>query len=192
MVIMKRSISVLFKSVLFTGVLSGVLLAPHSARAQATHAATERKLSLTAGVQGSAFQPDFTTSDGVGSSPDYLFGVGAFADVRFTRWIQIEVEGRWLHINPDLNFDETNYLAGFRVPIRTYGKITPYVKVLDGVGDASFLTGHASDLTFGGGVDYKLSKKFVLRAGDFEYQRWRTTPKLQPYGFSVGLGYKFF
>jgi hypothetical protein len=46
--------------------------------------------------------------------------------------------------------------------------------------------------TFGGGVDYRLSRKFTLRAFDFEYQRWNVTPTLYPYGGSVGMSYKVF
>jgi len=192
MVTMKQLNSFLSKSALFAVVLLGFLLADLPASAQSTYAATTRQFSVTAGALGSAFQPNYTSTGGVESNPDYLFGVGAYVDVRLTRWVQIEGESRWLRINPNLNFNEANYLIGLREPLRSFGKTTPYAKVLYGLGTADFLTGKASNLAFGGGVDYKLSKKFSLRAIDFEYQRWRTTPTLSPYGFSVGLGYKIF
>ena len=184
---MKRSFSVFFSSALF-----GVALAALSAQAQVVPSATAGQFSLTAGALGSAFQPDYTSDGGVQSNPDYLFGVGAYVDLRFTRWIQIEGEGHWMHINPNLNFNESSYLGGFRVPVRRFGRFTPYGKVLYGLGTASFLSGRASDLALGGGVDYRLTKKISIRAGDFEYQRWRTKPTLTPYGFSVGIGYKVF
>jgi hypothetical protein len=189
---MKRSNSILYKSALFSVVLLGILHTALPAGAQATYAATARQLSVTAGALGSAFQPNYTSTGGVESNPDYLFGVGAYVDVRLTRWIQIEGESRWLRFNPNLNFNEANYLIGLREPLPHYRKATPYAKVLYGLGTADFLTGNASSLVFGGGVDYKLSKKFSLRAIDFEYQRWKTTPTLKPYGFSVGIGYKIF
>jgi len=154
--------------------------------------ADRRQFSITAGALGTAYQPDFTNTQGVHSNPDYLFGAGAYVDVRFTRWIQIEAESHWLRFNPNLSFSENNYLAGFRVPLRRFGRATPYAKVLYGFGSADFLNGRASDLALGGGVDYRLTKKFSLRAIDFEYQRWRTTPTLTPYGFNVGIGYKIF
>jgi opacity protein-like surface antigen len=186
---MKRSFSVFFSSALF-----GVVLAAFSAQAQVVPSATARQFSITAGALGSAFQPDYTANYGVGSNPDYLFGVGAYVDLRFTRWIQIEGEGRWSRFNPNLGFNESNYLGGFRVPVRRFGRFTPYGKVLYGLGTASFLTGSglASNLTLGGGVDYRLTRKISIRAADFEYQRWRTKPTLAPYGFSVGIGYKVF
>lgn len=176
----------------------GVALAALSAQAQVVPSATARQFSITAGALGSAFQPDYndancTETSCVGSNPDYLFGVGAYVDLRFTRWIQVEAESRWLRFNSNLSFNESNYLGGFRVPVRRFGRATPYAKVLEGLGRASFLNGGASNLTFGGGVDYRLTKKISIRAADFEYQRWRTTPKtLTPYGFSVGVGYKVF
>jgi opacity protein-like surface antigen len=177
---------------MLTIALFGLVLADPPAGAQVVPSATARQFSITAGALGSAFQPDYTIYSGVQSNSDYLFGIGTYVDIRFTRWIQIEAEGRWLRFNPNLNFSEDNYLAGFRVPVRRFGRATPYVKVLDGVSTADFLSGPASSLTFGGGVDYRLSKKISLRAFDFEYQRWRTTPTITPYGFSVGIGYKIF
>jgi opacity protein-like surface antigen len=179
-------------SVFFIVALFGVVLAAHSAQAQVVSSATARQFSITAGALGSGFQPDFTADGGVQSNPDYLFGVGAYVDLRFTRWIQIEGEGRWSRFNPNLSFNESSYLGGFRVPVRRFGRFTPYGKVLYGLGTASFLSGHASDLAFGGGVDYRLTRKISLRAADFEYQRWHTTPTLSPYGFSIGVGYKVF
>jgi hypothetical protein len=75
----------------------------------------------------------------------------------------------------------------FRV---TYGGFTPYGKFLVGIGSGSFLNGHSTVLAFGGGVDYRLNRRFTLRAADFEFQEWTLTPTLHPYGGSVGLGYK--
>jgi opacity protein-like surface antigen len=202
-VIMKRSFSVFFSSALF-----GVALAAFSAQAQVVPSATARQFSLTAGALGSAFQPDYDDADCaeigcVQSNPDYLFGVGAYVDLRLTRWIQIEAESHWLRFNSNLSFNESNYLGGFRVPVRRFGRFTPYGKVLGGFSAATFLDGHAPDITFGGGVDYRLTKRISLRAADFEYQYWyfkyvnpvtlqKTDLRLSPYGFSVGIGYKVF
>jgi hypothetical protein len=83
-------------------------------------------------------------------------------------------------------------MIGPKVPIKTFKGVTPYGKVLFGFGSGSFLNGHTSVLAYGGGVDYRLSKRFTLRAFDFEYQQWFVTPTLHPYGGSVGIGYKIF
>ena len=97
-----------------------------------------------------------------------------------------------MKFNEYLGIDENTYSIGPRIPITTFHKVTPYGKVLIGLGTGGFLTGEALVTTFGGGVDYRLSRKFTLRAFDFEYQRWNVTPTLYPYGGSVGMSYKVF
>ena len=145
------------------------------------------------------FQPDYPgNSFTAGPSPNRLYGIGAYVDVKFTRWVQIEAEGRWLKFNqyyfsnPPIGNGETTYQIGPRIPIHTYRKFTPYGKFLWGLGSGSFLSGNSMVLTFGGGVDYRINRKFTLRAIDFEYQQWRVTPTLYPYGGSVGLSYRIF
>ena len=56
----------------------------------------------------------------------------------------------------------------------------------------TFLSGHSTVFAYGGGLDYKLSKRFTLRAFDFEFQQWQLTPTLYPFGGSIGLGYRVF
>jgi hypothetical protein len=138
------------------------------------------------------FQPDYAGEGIAQTSPNRLYGVGAYVDARFSRWVQIEAEGRWLRFNQYLGIDENSYLIGPRIPIKTFHRLTPYGKVLVGAGTGSFLTGQSFVISYGGGVDYRLSRKFTLRAFDFEYQQWNVTPTLWPYGGSVGLSYKIF
>ncbi|MGA3335274.1 MAG: outer membrane beta-barrel protein [Terracidiphilus sp.] len=180
------------------------LLAIASAHAQVAPAATGRTFSLDAGGLGSVFQPDFagcnvTTVVCIAqTSPNRLYGAGAYVDAHFTRWVQIEAEGRWLHFNQyyppgsTTGIDENTYLIGPRVPVITFHKVTPYGKFLFGLGNGAFLSGNTLVLAYGGGVDYRLTRRFTLRAFDFEYQQWRITPTLYPYGGSVGLSYKIF
>lgn len=187
---MKRSFVVFLGCVLLAGVFS--------ARAQVVPSATGRRLVINAGGEGSAFQPDYTGSGAANSSPNRLYGIGAWVDADFTRWIQIEAEGRWLRWNQYGGIAETTYMAGPRVPVYTWGRITPYGKFLIGWGsDAGsggygWLTGRATAWAYGGGVDYRLSRKFTLRY-DFEYQTWRVA-SLHPYSNygSVGLSYRVF
>lgn len=166
-------------------------------RAQVAPAATRSGLSLSAGGEASAFQPDYADGATAQTSPNRIYGIGAYVDMRFTRWVQIEAEGRWSRFNQyeldgQKNGEDT-YQVGPRIPIHTYWGLTPYGKFLFGLGGGSFLGGHSTVLTYGGGVDYRLSKRFTLRAFDFEYQDWRVDPThLSPYGGSVGLSYKIF
>jgi hypothetical protein len=164
-----------------------------SIHAQTVPSATRSGLSLSAGALGSVYQPDYADNLVAEPSPYLLFGLGAYVDVRFSRWVQIEAEGRWLRFNQYLGVDENNYLIGPRVPIHTFHRFTPYGKFLVGFSTGDhWLNGRAGTLVFGGGVDYQLNRKFTIRAGDFEYQRWSVTPTLHPYGGSVGISYKVF
>jgi hypothetical protein len=47
-------------------------------------------------------------------------------------------------------------------------------------------------ITYGGGVDYRLNRKFTIRCADFEYQQWQVNPTIWPYGLSAGLSYRVF
>ncbi len=106
---MKRAISAIF-CIVFS-------LAVVSARAQVVPAATSHTFSLSAGALGSGFQPDYAGEGIAQTSPNRLYGVGAYVDARFSRWVQIEAEGRWLHYNTYLGINENTYLIGPRIPI---------------------------------------------------------------------------
>jgi hypothetical protein len=181
---MKRLILAFFCIIFVTAALS--------ARAQVAPAAYRRGLSISAGGLASAFQPDYAGQGNAQTGPDRHYGPGAFVDVRFSRWVQIEAEGRWLHYNEYLGIDQNTYLIGPRIPIRNFHGFTPYGKFLFGMGSGSFLTGRTSVFAYGGGVDYRLKRKLTLRAVDFEYQQWRVIPTIVPYGISAGISYRVF
>jgi hypothetical protein len=183
-VVMKRSIPAFFCVVASFAIVS--------AHAQVVPAAAGRSFSLDAGGLGSMFQPDYAGEGIAQTSPNRLYGAGAYVDAHFTRWVQIEAEGRWLRFNEYLGIDENTYLIGPRVPIVTFHRVTPYGKFLFGLGTGNFLTGNVFVLSYGGGVDYRLTRRITVRAFDFEYQRWRVNPTLRPYGGSVGISYKIF
>jgi len=168
------------------------------ARAQVAPSATARQLSLSAGGMGSLFQPDYAGNGTPQESSNRLLGYGAFVDVKFTRWFQLEAEGRWLRLHEFEDIREDNYLLGPRVPIRRFGRFTPYGKFLVGYGKMNFEFNYAhgrfADLAYGGGMDMKLTNRLNLRAFDFEFQQWPNwiNGTLHPYGGSVGISYKVF
>lgn len=167
-----------------------------SAQAQVVPAATGRTLMVNAGGEGSFVQPDYAGNGHAQASPYRLYGIGAFVDADFTRFIQIEAEGRWSHWNQCDGIAENTYMIGPRVPIvEDWKGLTPYGKFLFGWGSGSaWLNGRAAAWAYGGGVDYHLRHtKFTVRCFDFEFQDWQitgTTP--HPYVGSVGLSYKVF
>ncbi len=185
LVLMKRSIQVFLCIVLSFAALS--------ARSQTAPEGKTGSFSVSAGGFGSVFQPDYANGFVAHASPNHLYGFGAYVDVRLSRWAQFESEGRWLHYNEYLGINQNSYLIGPRIPIRTFHDFTPYGKVLVGAGTGSFLTGSTLAVAYGGGVDYRVSRRFTLRCFDFEYQEWRVSPTtLYPYGGSVGLSYKVY
>jgi hypothetical protein len=183
-----------------------------SAGAQAVEAARGRQLTLTAGGLISGFNPDYADPNYNGTN--FLFGGGTYVDLHLSRWVQIEAEGRWLRIPAyiDSNENQSNYLIGPRVPIKRFGRFQSYGKVLIGEAKMTFpqgnvgnyTTGRFTDLAFGATLDYRLNRRWSIRALDFEYQDWpKFIPKdptvanssstsLQPYGLSIGFGYRFF
>jgi hypothetical protein len=192
---MKRSAVLLCLVLLAAGVCS--------ACAQVAASATTRRFSLTAGGTVSLFQPDFEGGYNGSGYPiaqadiQPLIGVGAFVDVKFTRWVQLEAEGRWQRFHAFEGITEDNYLIGPRVPVLRFWKATVYGKALGGYSNMNYGYGNVGPYTtiaFGGGMDLKLNRRLSLRAADFEYQYWPVWEgsKLSPYGVSAGIGYRIF
>ena len=180
--------------------LAFILLVAHTSplNAQVVPSATGPQFSIIAGGMASAFQPDYAGGFVSGASGNRLYGAGAFVDVKFNRWFQVEAEGRWLRFNQFVDINETNYLIGPRLPIHRFGRFTPYVKALVGYGLMNFefneATGRFTALAYGGGVDVNLTRRISAR-GDFEYQQWPLwigNEELYPYGASVGISYRIF
>jgi hypothetical protein len=162
-----------------------------STQAQVAPSAYRSGLVLSAGAEGAVYQPDYADRGYAETGPQRLYGAGAVVDLRFTRWVQIEAEGRWLRFNEYKNIGENTYMAGPRVPIVDFHNWTPYAKVLFGwgTGTGGWLTGRAGTIAYGGGIEYKATRKLTIRPFDFEYQQWRVSPTLWPYGGSAGVTY---
>jgi len=185
---------------IFSFFLPLILLALSSgwAFAQASPSAYGRRLSVTAGALGSAFQPDYKGGGVPSSSPNALFGVGAYVDAQFSRWFGVEAEGRWLRFNQFANIDQSNYLIGYRLPLQqlTFWNLTPYGKVLVGYGRMNFeyhdAHGQFTDIAYGGGLDLRTRGRLIIRPVDFEYQQWPNWlgSTLHPWGFSAGVGWR--
>jgi hypothetical protein len=185
-----------------------------ASRAQTVPSANAGQFSVTAGGMASFFQPDFVGGPSAWrcdasscppglyypvaqASSDPLVGLGAYVDLKFNRWVQLEAEGRWLRFNRDQDVHEDNYLIGPRVPIYSFWKATLYGKALGGFSrmDLGYgVHGSFTAFAFGGGMDVKLTKRLSIRAFDAEYQYWPEwgNTNLSPYGASAGIGYKIF
>lgn len=176
-------------AVIFSMVLSA------SAGAQVVPAATRPGPSIYAGGMASAFRP-YPDANKVlsGYRDSTTLGIGAYIDLNAPRWWGIEAEGRWLLFHEFAQVHEETYLIGprFIVPLRRFKF---YGKALYGQGNFVFPYGDAHELSpvlaFGGGVDYRLTRKISVRILDAEYQRWWSFQKqgISPIGASVGVAY---
>jgi len=179
--------------------------------AQVVPSAKGHQLTITVGAMASGFEPDFAGNWACGgaSCPPSLYypvaqaanqpliGPGAFVDIKFRRWVQLEGEARWLRFNRYLDVHEDDYLAGPKVPVYHFWKASLYGKALGGFSrmDMGFgYHGTFTALAFGGGMDIKLTKKISVRALDGEYQYWPSwgNSHLMPYGASAGVSYRIF
>jgi hypothetical protein len=169
------------------------------AHAQAAESATARQFTITAGGMVSGFNPHDDNQTAYVGGSNYLIGLGTYVDVHFTHWIQLEGEARWLRFNEYVGEHQDNYFLGPKIPIHRFGRADLYGKVMIGIGKMTFPYNYGygtfTALAYGGGVDYKLSRKLTLRPIDFEFQQWPawlSNSSLYPYGISVGVGYRVF
>lgn len=170
-----------------------------SAKAQVVESADVRTFTMNAGGMVSGFVPNDGSHPLYGPGANYLVGLGTYVDLHFTHWIQVEGEARWLRFSPYAGENQDHYLVGPKVPVVRFGRADVFGKAMIGVGKMTFPNkygyGTFTALAFGGGIDYRLSRKVTLRAVDFEYQDW---PKflpdfnIHPYGVSVGMSYRVF
>ncbi len=197
---MKRSVVLAF--ILFVLLIAG----ERSGNAQAVEAMDGRGFFINAGAMASGFMPG-DPNHPVGLDPEVkvyqpVIGPGAYVDLHFTHWIQVEAEGRWMRWDGYGGETQDNYLIGPRVPVYRLGRRGQiYGKGLVGLAKMNFSdidpykNGSFTALAFGGSFDYKLTRKLTLRAVDFEYQywpKWIPQQSLQPYGVSVGMSYRVF
>jgi hypothetical protein len=170
-----------------------ILPAANSASAQVNPAATREGMSIHVGGEASAFQPDYSGNGIAQTSPNRLYGVGAYFDVHLSRWLQIAGEGRWLRFNENQGIGQNTYMIGPKVPVWEFHRWVPYGKGMVGWGSGpGWLSGRATTIAYGGGMEYRLSKRITIRVFDFQEEYWRTIPTLHPYGASAGISYRVF
>ncbi len=169
-----------------------------NARAQVAESATARQFSITTGGIASVFKPGGGSHPVWGTGTNYLSGPGTYADFHFTHWIQLEGEARWLRFHEFKGEHQDTYLIGPKVPVIHFDRAQVYGKAMIGLGRMTFPNhygyGTFTALAFGGGIDYRLSRKVSVR-GDFEFQDWpKFLPNftIHPYGASVGMAYRVF
>ncbi len=105
-----------------------------------------------------------------------LFGATGFVDLNFNPRYTVEGEATWLWIRQQENVHDETYMIGPRFNFNDASNWKPYVKALIGNGQFNFPFNYAHGgylvLAGGGGINYRLNRKFAIRVADVEYQYW--------------------
>ena len=136
------------------------------------------------------------------AEPDYaqkaIQGFTIFGDLDITPHIGAEAEYHYLGLVTPTDLAEDSFFVGPRF-ILPRGRFRIYAKALVGIGYIDIQEtednpqgGAGSYFAYGGGggVDYRINKRWVAR-GDFEYQHWGYLTGLTPSDITVGLAYRF-
>jgi opacity protein-like surface antigen len=164
--------------------------------AQVVPSASRGSDTLWVGAEYSNFNASFPYQSG-----QRLQGVGAFVDFNFDAHLGVEANARFLPFRGHQGETESSYLIGPRYRFRYLGRFQPHAQGLIGAGNIHypFNIGNANyfDIAPGGGVNYRLSGHWLLRA-EYEYQFWLNSPgysnqpdhQLRPNGINAGVAYR--
>jgi hypothetical protein len=165
------------------------LTAMPSAFSQSTESGTEEHPSLWVGGGVSFY--------GLQYGDQKIVGLSGVVDADSARRFGVEGEGRWLEYHRFANVHAETYLIGPRYHFYV-NRFQPYVKGMIGFGNFNFPYDYAHGTYLivgaGGGVDYRLSRRWIVRAADVEYQDWPqfTFGSMTSIGVSSGIEFRIF
>ena len=187
--------------------LGASILFSISLSAQAFPSAEGPGLSVWAGASVSTYNPDYGCAK---SSPfscsNQLIGISPFVNTNGFLLGRIGAEGRaeFLHWHGPGGLTESSYLAGPRVYLYRYRKLTLSGDFLIGLArfnsPNSFSNGNYLAYAPGAIFDYRINRRLIAR-GAYEYQSWPSFKSLYagsghggltPNGFSIGVSYAIF
>jgi hypothetical protein len=180
----RRNTAQIFALILFLTAVAS----PRWASGQAAESADAGRALVSVGVAASGFT--------LGYGDRKIIGLAAWVDADTIRRFGVEGELRRLEYHQRANVHAETYLAGLRYHLN-YGRMQPYIKVLGGDGHFNFPynfgTGNYFVIAGGGGLDYRLNRRWAAR-GDFEYQEWPqfTFGAMNSIGATVGIRYRIF
>lgn len=127
-------------------------------------------------------------------------GVSGFADFDFTDHLGVETDIHYVALVTPADLAENTFVIGPRYVYRK-GRFTPFAKLMLGRGDLVIqekpdnpgkYSGNYFMYGIGGGLDVESTHHLVVRAIDFEYQRWPTLGNgLMPLVITIGAAYRF-
>ncbi len=161
-----------------------------NAFAQAVPTAT-RSGTAQVGAGVSLGSPDFGTR--------YIKGISLFGDLDFGAHLGAEADAHLVSYITPTDIGQDTFLVGPRYTYRRK-RLNFYGKALFGLGEFQYQYDNIPHFhesyfvyAFGGGLDINLSRHYVLRAVDFESQRWPGYRQngLTPYVTTFGVAYAF-
>jgi hypothetical protein len=164
------------------------LAAPRRAAAQAAESADAGSARLAVGGGGSGFT--------LGYGNRRMLAATGWVDGDTIRRFGFEGEAHWVDFHQTANVHAETYLGGLRYHFNV-GRTQPYLKALSGLGHFNFPYNYATGRYFvvagGGGLDYKLNRRWIVRT-DFEYQDWPqfTYGAMNSLGVTVGVRFRVF
>jgi hypothetical protein len=180
----QRQSTMLLMLTLFVTAIAG----ERCALAQSAESANAGRALVSVGVAASGYT--------LGYGDRRIIGMAAWIDADTIRRFGFESEMRRLEFRQTANVHAETYLTGVRYHLNL-ARTQPYVKVLGGYGHFNFPNNYAKGSYFviagGGGVDYRLSHRWTVRA-DVEYQSWPqfTYGPMNSIGANVGIRYRVF
>jgi hypothetical protein len=175
---MKRWSSLVF------GFASLLILVP-SLHSQAVYTADSRTR-IQAGIGVLALNPDYTDAK--------VVGLSAWGDYDFSRYVGAEISAHFENIITSTDIAEDSYMIGPRFTYRRR-RMTVYAKAMVGRGTITNqlynLSSSYNLYAFGGGLEYKLGRRWNVRVLDFEQEEWINFQPhtLGPTAVTIGLSY---
>ena len=130
-----------------------------------------------------------------------LSGAGVFANYNWNHFLGMEVHARFLNFNSWNGETEQDYLAGPRYSFLNSRRWRPFASFPVGLAKIQypFTLGSGSSFAMapGGGLEYRLSRKWTVRAA-YEYQFLTNSPNftnepkfgIKPNGGMAGISYR--
>lgn len=137
------------------------------------------------------------------NSSVHLSGIGAFVNYNWNHRFGVEGRARFLNLKSWHGETEQDYLAGPRYTFLQSNKWRPYAEFQAGMVNIQYPFNLGSGTSFaiapGGGLEYRLSRKWSVRAS-YEYQKLFKTLSftnepsfgIKPNGASGGISYRVF
>lgn len=139
-------------------------------------------------------------SPGYQNTPTYVEGLTLFANAGLRGRFGVQIDAHIDSLITPIDIGEDTYEIGPRFAVVHQDRVNIYVKAVGGLGKFAYQPGTYANphtdtygvFSGGGGIEYRLSGRFDVRAIDLEIQSWPGFPggSLHPVVASMGLAWR--